>query len=81
MTDNNPNRIAAVKPKTVKTLTKKKKKDMQRPMDVSKLNLDFLNILSKGMSNIQPANDNGKFNFSIMIGDTNVNVDNKNVSE
>ena len=50
------------------------------PMDVSKLNLDFLGLLSKGFSNFNPAaNRDSKVNVSVLIGNRNVSVENKNV--
>ena len=54
--------------------------DQDAPMDFSKMNLDFLNTLAKGMSNFNPAqNRDSKVNVSAMIGNRNVNVENKNV--
>ncbi len=54
--------------------------DQDQPMDVTKLNLDFLGVLSKGFSNFNPAaNKDSKTNVSVLIGNKNVSVENKNV--
>jgi len=51
-------------------------------MDVSQLNLGFLNTIAQQMANFnQPNNKDSKVNFSALLGNKNVNVENKNVSQ
>ena len=78
--DMDPNKNMGNVPQLPPKIPATNNQDQDSPMDVSKLNLDFLGMLSKGFSNFNPtANRDSKVNVSVLIGNKNVSVENKNV--
>jgi hypothetical protein len=48
-------------------------------VDMKSLNLEFINSISKGVSDVKQSKDQGKMNLNIMIGNNNVKVTNQNL--